>query len=226
MTNAQMTNHQSNPGPALATARDAILARVEAAIGPVTTDPSSDWAKLPRTYIHTDSLTGSAVIDLFEHRILDYGAHVFRCTADQIQATIAKILAVRGAKQLLLPEGFPVEWLTTTHAFTTDTNLSYDTLNKFDGVLTTATAAIAATGSIVLQHGAGQGRRALTLIPDYHLCIVRTDQVVETVPAAFARLDPVKPTTFISGPSATADIEMTRIKGVHGPRFMDVVLVS
>jgi len=204
-------------------ARIAILARIDAAIGTSPADPSSDWEKLSRTYIRSDSLTGAAVIDLFEHRILDYGAHVFRCKPEEVRATIAKILADRGTKQLIIPEGFPADWLTTGSTFTTDTNLSY---GKFDGVLTTATAAIAATGSIVLQHGPGQGRRALTLIPDYHLCIVKTDQIVETVPAAFARLDPLKPTTFISGPSATADIEMTRIKGVHGPRVMDVVLVE
>jgi len=206
-------------------ARNAILARIDAAIGAVVTNPSADWEKLPRTYIRTDSLTGSAVIDLFEHRILDYGARVFRCQPEEVRETIAKILEERGAKHLVIPDGFPADWLAAGPVFTPDINLSYDKLDKFDGVLTPATAAIAATGSIVLQHGPGQGRRALTLIPDYHLCVVRTDQVVETVPAAFARLDPIKPTTFISGPSATADIEMTRIKGVHGPRFMDVVLV-
>ena len=127
---------------------------------------------------------------------------------------------------MVIPPGIPGEWLPEGISFTEDRQLPYGTLDKCDGVLTTATVAIAATGSIVLQHGPGQGRRALTLIPDYHLCIVKAEQVVETIPAAFARLDPARPTTFISGPSATADIEMTRIKGVHGPRFMDVLLVG
>ena len=96
-----------------------------------------------------------------------------------------------------------------------------------DGVLTTATLAIAETGTIVLQDAPGQGRRALTLVPDYHLCVVEAVSVVQTVPEAFAKLQASagKATTFFSGPSATADIEMTRIKGVHGPRFVDVVLV-
>jgi L-lactate dehydrogenase complex protein LldG len=127
---------------------------------------------------------------------------------------------------MLIPNGLPPEWLPADFAFTVDNNLPYEKLDSFDGVLTSASAAIAATGSIVLQHGPGQGRRALTLIPDYHLCVVFTNQVVETVPAAFTRLDGKLPTTFVSGPSATADIEMTRIKGVHGPRFLDVILLA
>jgi L-lactate dehydrogenase complex protein LldG len=208
--------------------RDLIFSRIGAALGPSAAhvNPDTDWDKLPRDYIRRDSLTGQSLVDLFEHRITDYGANVFHATPDQILLTIERALVNRGAKRLLVPAGFPADWLPGSCTFTSDNNLSYDALNRFDGVLTTATAAIAATGSIILQHGPGQGRRALSLIPDYHLCIVRNDQLVETVPAAFARLDPLRPTTFISGPSATADIEMTRIKGVHGPRFLDVVLVS
>jgi L-lactate dehydrogenase complex protein LldG len=222
-----MTRHeQTRSSP-----RDAILARIDTALGPSRGNAPAEWDSLSRDYIRQDFLTGPAVVDLFEHRILDYGARVFRCNPSEIQDTIAKVLADRRATRMLIPAGIPMEWLPIGQTFTEDGNLSHARLDGFDGVLTTATAAIAATGSIVLQHGegqggqGGQGRRALTLIPDYHLCIVRTDQIVETVPTAFARLDPAKPTTFISGPSATADIEMTRIKGVHGPRFMDVVLV-
>jgi L-lactate dehydrogenase complex protein LldG len=207
-------------------ARDAILNRITAAIGPaaLNASPAADWEKLSRDYIRTDSLTGTAVVELFEHRLKDYGANIFHCSADQIRETTKKILTDRAAKRLVIPAGISPDWLAPEITFLEDKDLSYDALNKVDGVLTTATIAIAATGSIVLQHGPGQGRRALTLIPDYHLCIVKTDQVVETVPAAFARLESSEPTTFISGPSATADIEMTRIKGVHGPRCMDVLL--
>jgi L-lactate dehydrogenase complex protein LldG len=158
--------------------------------------------------------------------LTDYGAHLFHTSAENVRATIAKALTARGPKRMLVPPGLPPDWLPSEFSFTPDLDLSYDQLNNCDGVLTSATAAIAATGSIVLQHGPGQGRRALTLIPDYHLCVVFANQVVETVPAAFAMLDSVRPTTFISGPSATADIEMTRIKGVHGPRFLDVILVG
>jgi L-lactate dehydrogenase complex protein LldG len=208
--------------------RDAFLSRIDAALTPGegSPNPANEWESLSRDYVRHDSLTGSAVLELFEHRLSDYGAHIFRGRAENLRQTIGKILADRGVKQILIPEGLPTEWLPAEISFTLDNNLSYEKLDSFDGVLTTATCAIAATGSIVLQHGPGQGRRALTLIPDYHLCIVFNDQVVETVPASFAKLDPTRPTTFISGPSATADIEMTRIKGVHGPRFLDVVLVD
>jgi L-lactate dehydrogenase complex protein LldG len=118
-----------------------------------------------------------------------------------------------------MPEGFE---------FVTDTALRAEEIDRLDGVLTTAQVAIAATGTLVVQNVPGQGRRAATLIPDYHLCVVREDDVVQTVPEAMTRLGDTArlATTFISGPSATADIEMTRIKGVHGPRFLDVILVS
>jgi L-lactate dehydrogenase complex protein LldG len=208
------------------TARETIFRRIESALGPPPANPAADWDHLTRNYIRNDSLVGSVVLDLFEHRLVDYGAHLHRIAASDIQSTIEKVLSDRGAKRMLIPAGLPAEWLPGNVAFALDNNLSYEKLDSFDGVLTTAITAIAATGSIVLQHGPGQGRRALSLIPDYHLCVVFTDQVVETVTAAFARLDPRLPTTFISGPSATADIEMTRIKGVHGPRFLDVILAG
>ena len=207
-------------------ARQVILDRIDSAVGSLRVGAASEWAQLSRPYIRSDSLPHAEVLQLFEHRIVDYGANVFKTTAEQLRETIESILTARGAKRIVIPTGVPADWLPTTTKFTEDLDLSYEKLEQFDGVLTGATVAIAATGSIVLQHGRGEGRRALTLIPDYHLCIVRADQVVETVPAAFARLDHTKPTTFISGPSATADIEMTRIKGVHGPRFMDMVLIG
>jgi L-lactate dehydrogenase complex protein LldG len=208
------------------TAREAILSRITTAIGQPTGDPAAEWAALQRDYIRADSLTGTALIELFEHRLKDYGAGVYHCTADQIRVTVGQILSARNARRLVVAPGTPHEWLPENITFVEDRALAYTDLDQMDGVLTGATVAIAATGSIVLQHGDSQGRRALTLIPDYHLCVVWANQVVQTVPASFAKLDGTKPTTFISGPSATADIEMTRIKGVHGPRFMDVVLVG
>jgi L-lactate dehydrogenase complex protein LldG len=124
--------------------------------------------------------------------------------------------------------GLPVEWLADGVEFVVDVGMGAAALDAVDGVMTASTLAIAETGTIVLQGVAGQGRRAVSLVPDYHLCVVDAASVVETVPEAMARLQGTAglATTFISGPSATADIEMTRIKGVHGPRFLDVLLVS
>jgi L-lactate dehydrogenase complex protein LldG len=207
-------------------ARDAILASIRAANG--TAAPvhgrRSDWEQIPREYLRQGKLSHAEILDLFEHRLTEYDAHVFRIDAPAIAATIRQTLTDRTKSRMLIPAGISKDWLPADFTFQEDTALSYESLDRFDGALTTATVAIAATGSIVLQHGPGQGRRALSLIPDYHLCIVAADQIVETVSQAFDRLDPVRPTTFISGPSATADIEMTRIKGVHGPRFLDVIV--
>jgi L-lactate dehydrogenase complex protein LldG len=137
------------------------------------------------------------------------------------------MLKERGARSMVVPRGLAAEWLPVSVEFVLDDGLPADELDRFDGVMTGATLAIAETGTVVLQNVAGQGRRAVTLVPDYHLCVVRVQDVVETVPEAMTRLWATAnlPTTFVSGPSATADIEMTRIKGVHGPRFLDVILV-
>ena len=143
-------------------------------------------------------------------------------------AAIGGVCAARGKRQLVVPDGFPTELIPDSVEAVPDTMLSYEDLDRREGVLTTATIAIALTGTIVLTHGAGQGRRAATLIPDYHLCLVRADQIVETVPEAFRRLASIDPAliTTISGPSATADIEMIRVRGVHGPRTLDVIIVG
>jgi L-lactate dehydrogenase complex protein LldG len=138
------------------------------------------------------------------------------------------MLESRGVSRMVVPAGLPAEWLPSGFEFVVDTGLSAVELDGFEGVMTGSTVAIAVTGTVVLQNVAGQGRRAVTLVPDFHLCVVRVEDVVETVPEAMERLSATSDlaTTFFSGPSATADIEMTRIKGVHGPRFLDVVLVE
>ena len=178
-------------------------------------------------YIRAGSRAAAATVDLLVDRLGEYDAGVFRCGAGEVAATIGRVLGERGRTRMLVPEGVDSAWLVDGVAWQVDSpSLSPGELDGYDGVVTAATVAIADTGSFVLQHGAGQGRRMLTLVPDYHLCVIGEGQVVETVPEAFARLDPVRPTTFVSGPSATADIEMTRIKGVHGPRFLDVILVG
>ena len=180
------------------------------------------------SYRASSQMSHGALIDLLIDRLQDYGARVLRITPDAVPQSINRLVEARGASRMVMPPGIPRAWAPQSVCFTEDTALSPAELNTFDGVLTTATLAIAQTGTIVLQNAPGQGRRALSLVPDYYLCLLRTDQIVETVPEAFAQLAPTAtlPTTFISGPSATADIEMTRIKGVHGPRTLDVLLIE
>jgi L-lactate dehydrogenase complex protein LldG len=166
------------------------------------------------------------VVALFEARLHDYDARVFHVRRDEIAARAAEILRGGNRQRMVVPDGFPMAWRADSTEWIPDHKLSVDALNAVDGVMTAATIGVAVSGSIVLQHGPAEGRRVLTLLPDYHLCVIEVTQVVETLPEAFARLDPARPVTFFSGPSATADIEMTRVKGVHGPRFLDVLLVE
>jgi L-lactate dehydrogenase complex protein LldG len=168
------------------------------------------------------------VLELLEDRLRDYDARVVRVGYSEVAAGAARMLGERGVRRMVVPVGLAAEWLPTGFEFVVDEGLAAAELDAVDGVMTGATLAIAETGTVVLQNVAGQGRRAVTLVPDYHLCVVRVEDVVETVPEAMARLQATAElaTTFVSGPSATADIEMTRIKGVHGPRFLDVILVG
>ncbi len=198
------------------TAREEILGRVRAAIG---RQPSND---IPRGYRAStqDGLTE------FLNRLAHYDARAIQTTPDALEETIATTLAARQARDVIAPDGVPQSWLTTVNQIKDTPPLDNDALDGADGVITTCAVAIAQTGTIVLDGGPGMGRRALTLLPDYHLCVVRTDQIVPSVPEAISTLDPTRPLTFISGPSATVDIEMVRVKGVHGPRTLDVILVA
>jgi L-lactate dehydrogenase complex protein LldG len=171
------------------------------------------------------------ILEMLEDRLRDYDATVVRVAAGEVSAAIGRMLRERGKTRVVVPVGLG-EWLggglLEGIEFVTNEGMGAAELDAFDGVVTGSTVAIAETGTIVLQNVPGQGRRAATLVPDYHLCVVRAEDVVETVPEAMDRLAGTAElaTTFVSGPSATADIEMTRIKGVHGPRFLDVVLVG
>ena len=217
-----------------ASTRAEVLRRIRAALRdlPRIDEPAihAEWEAIPRDYIRSATRSHEAIIELLEDRLRDYDATVLRAQLGAVNAQIARILSGRNLHRLVIPAGLAEalgEPLPAGFEFLTDTGLSPAELDAFDGVVTAATLAIAETGTIVLQNVRGQGRRAPTLVPDYHLCIVRATDVVVTVPEAFARLAPTAglATTFISGPSATADIEMTRIKGVHGPRTLDVILV-
>jgi L-lactate dehydrogenase complex protein LldG len=210
--------------------RAAILASIRRSLGAEDTVAAigAEYAAIPRTYTRSGGLDQRVVMALFEDRLLEYDAGVYHSTAESIAGAIAGILNARGKASLAIPAGLSAEWLPQGFAFEDATKMDADELDKVEGILSGCTVAIAETGSIVLQNAAAQGARILSLVPDYHLCVVFAEQVVATVPEAFERIEQTStlPTTFISGPSATADIEMTRIKGVHGPRFLDVLLVD
>jgi L-lactate dehydrogenase complex protein LldG len=214
-----------------AEARAAILSRIRAAnrissAADNRAQREQDWTALPRNYRAQGMLSEAERLQLFDERIRHYNGTPFYSTAD-IPADIAKILSERGKRNLLVPPGLPGEWLPQGFHFTRDENLTKEQLNAFDGVITGCTVGIALTGTVVLESSPEQGRRAATLIPDYHLCVLRKDDIVELVPEAIRRLEGIKehPLTFFSGPSATVDIEMTRVRGVHGPRTLDILLI-
>jgi len=172
---------------------------------------------------------GRGSIELFIDRLDDYRARVERVESSGLSRAIGECLARRGAQRIVVPDGIAAEWLEATSAIaTSDTpHLTALELEEFDGVLTTCSVAIAETGTVVLTHGSGEGRRALTLIPDYHLVVVFEHQIVSGIPDAIAVLDPPARTmTWISGPSATSDIELNRVEGVHGPRTLEVLVVA
>lgn len=210
-------------------ARTEILRRIRVATG-TSANPTAihaEWQAIQRDYKLVASVDQEGLLEQLEDRLRDYDAGVYRCKPDGISMLVAKILAERGKQTIAVPTGIPAEWLPTGVAFVEDMRGDVSAINACEGVLTSATLAISETGTIVLQDAPGQGRRAVTLLPDYHLCLVDAAKIVQTVPEAMARLQATAhvATTFFSGPSATADIEMTRIKGVHGPRFVDVILI-
>jgi L-lactate dehydrogenase complex protein LldG len=194
-------------------ARDEILSRIRAALA----DRPAP-APIPRDYRAAGSLAPD--LDMFVERVADYRADVYRCRAGEVAGRIAEI---SGSRRLVVPDGFPAEWLPASLKVAHEPLTTAD-LDAVDGALTTCAVAVAETGTIILDHGPGQGPRALSLVPDYLLVVVRAEQVRAIVPDAIASLDPARPQTWISGPSATSDIELNRVEGVHGPRTLDVIV--
>jgi L-lactate dehydrogenase complex protein LldG len=205
------------------TAREEVLARIRTALGDVR-DEAPDPGPLYRT---RGDLRGEPLLDLLAERLADYRATVRRTSPAGLGAAIAAALAERGARRVVVPEGLDLPPLPGVETVA-DHGLSPQDLDALDGVITGASVAIAETGTIVLDGSPDQGRRAITLVPDYHLCVVHADQVVQLVPEAVDRLEPhaTRPLTWISGPSATSDIELSRVEGVHGPRTLEVILVE
>ena len=212
-------------------ARSAILSAVRSANGRATDirQAEAEYTHVSRTYVQRSSISAEEILALLTERLIDYNAHVVSCSnGDKLRSAIQNALQQHGAQRVLVPENFPEDVLPSGMQITRDTNLSPAELDKFDAAVTLCSLAIAETGTLVLQSLAGQGRRATTLVPDLHVCILPVEDVVGTVPEAFERLaaTATNPLTFVSGPSATADIEMTRIKGVHGPRHLHVLLLQ
>jgi L-lactate dehydrogenase complex protein LldG len=202
-------------------ARVAVLGRIRAALA--AAPPAA--VVVPRDY-DREPLSGGGDVARFAETVAEYRAQVTRIDAAAIGATVASLVPTGG--RVAIPGDLPAPWVegVDTLADNPADPLSITQLETAAAVVTGCVVGIAATGTIVLDAGKTQGRRVLTLIPDHHICVVFTDQIVNTVPQAFANLNPLRPLTFISGPSATSDIELERVEGVHGPRTLDVLLVE
>ncbi|HEX8199832.1 MAG TPA: LUD domain-containing protein [Isosphaeraceae bacterium] len=215
----------------MSAARDAILGRIRAALRDVPADEAPEAVPVDRSYRRTDPSPRAEVVARFAERVAEYRAVVRSVAPEDLPGAIAAACAARGVRRLVVPADLPEGWAPAGVELLRDPGLTDAQLDESDGVLTASALGIAQTGTIVLDGGPGQGRRAITLLPDYHLCVVRAEQVVGLVPEAVERLDaaardPRRPITWISGPSATSDIELNRVEGVHGPRTLEVLIVA
>ncbi|MEE4542293.1 lactate utilization protein C [Streptomyces sp. V4-01] len=206
--------------------RDEVLRRIRVALA-----DSPETAPVPRDYltVHAERTPGETA-DLLAEHLADYRARVHRTDEAGLPATVARLLAEHGSRSVIAPPGLPAGWLSQlagVEVIRAAAELTAAELDAVDSVVTGCALAVAETGTIILDGGPDQGQRRVTLVPDHHVCVVRAPaQVVDSVPQALPRLDPVRPLTWISGPSATSDIELDRVEGVHGPRTLDVVLVD
>jgi len=233
----------------MSAAREEILARIRAATGRPSTpaDVDAGYAALPRGYLraHHDP-AATDIVALFAERAADYRAVVERVFEDAVADAVARAVgalspadqpdtvadqpgAAPAPPRMIIPDGLRAEWIAGLPAGTIvrdDPPLTARELDPISGVITGCAVAIAETGTIILDHGPGQGRRALTLVPDFHLVVVKADQIAADIADALARLDPARPHTLISGPSATSDIELIRVEGVHGPRNLHILIAG
>ncbi|MGW7270979.1 LutC/YkgG family protein [Streptomyces sp. NPDC054864] len=215
--------------------REQILGRVRRALADVRDGEEQEERDADNTAVIRDYLrehghrSTDQTVDLLAENLADYRALVHRCADAELPELLTRLLSARGARSVLVPPGLPPEWLGASDATRVEDRAASTPgeLDAVDSVVTGCAVAVAETGTIVLDGGPDQGRRRITLVPDHHICVVRVpDQVVSSVPQALERLDPARPLTWISGPSATSDIELDRVEGVHGPRTLEVVLVS
>jgi L-lactate dehydrogenase complex protein LldG len=214
-------------------ARDVVIGRIRAALRDVPVSERASDVSVARDYRHTDDRPRSELIELLCERISDYRADVRRVAPHEVADAVRRACAEMGLSQVAVPPQLPAEWRprSETVEVVEDHGLSAAELDELDGALTGCAGAIAETGTLVLDGQALSGRRLLTLVPDHHICVVTADQIVGQVPEAMAALAPAVaehgvPVTLVSGPSASSDIELERVEGVHGPRHLLVLIVG
>ena len=214
----------------MSNARSEVLKRIRTALRDVPRDEQPADVAVERGYRTTSDASPDQIIEQFVERVREYKATVRVVAASDLPMAIADACSRRGVRRLLAPSDIAPAWLPADIDPLLDDGLSYAAIDASDGVLTGCALGIAQTGTIVLDGSVHQGRRVLTLLPDYYLCVIHAHQIVRLVPEAIARLTPAgrdqpRPLTFISGPSATSDIELSRVEGVHGPRTLEVIVV-
>ncbi|CAM5611836.1 Lactate utilization protein C OS=Streptomyces tendae OX=1932 GN=GUR47_04340 PE=4 SV=1 [Streptomyces tendae] len=210
--------------------RERVLGRVRRALADVPDDARPYEEAVARNYLREHGRRSVAqTVDLLAENLADYRAVVHRADEEELPLLIMRLLAQRGPRYVLVPPGLPPAWMSAadpTRVHDRAVSTPHE-LDRVESVVTGCAVAVAETGTLVLDGSPDQGRRRITLVPDHHICVVRVpDQVVSSVPEALERLDPRRPLTWISGPSATSDIELDRVEGVHGPRTLEVVLLS
>ncbi|MEV6112633.1 lactate utilization protein C [Streptomyces sp. NPDC052109] len=210
--------------------RERILGRVRRALADTAPDERAYAQALPRTYLREHGQrTTEQTVELLAENLADYRAVVHRSDVEEMPLLVMRLLAAHGSREVLVPPGLPPEWLAASAPVRIDDRpeSTPQELDRVDSVVTGCAVAIAETGTIVLDGSPDQGRRRISLVPDHHICVVQVPgQVVSSVPQALERLDPTRPLTWISGPSATSDIELDRVEGVHGPRKLEVILLG
>ncbi len=228
---------EDEPGDELmagASGKETILWRIRHGTRDVPENERPEDVPIERGYRTAGDAGRDEIVEQFAERAAEYKAAVRRVSESELPGAISEALKRRGVEKLVIPPNLPEEWIPEDVETLRDAarpRLTNEELDASDGVLTGCALAIAQTGTIVLDAGPAQGRRALTLLPDYHLCVVREEQITGLVPEAFARLeetvrDERRAITFISGPSATSDIELNRVEGVHGPRTLEVLIAG
>jgi len=211
-------------------AREEILERVRRALAGVPAGESPEDVPVRRGYRRAADVPRQRLLDALADRLRDYGAGVHRVRPGETAATVGRVCEARGSRRVAVPPDLPGGWLPPGLDAVRDRGLTAEELDACDAVLSGCALAVAETGTLVLDCGPGQGRRLLSLVPDHYVCVVRAEQVVGLVPEAIAALREAaergRPITFVSGPSATSDIELSRVQGVHGPRLLDVLIVE